>query len=156
MKKAPFLLLIIILNVPVSGQDTISKNVVIIPKNANTIVISGTFSQADKFNEITDILLENGIGIDNSDKETGAITTIPKAFINGTYIITALVKDNKVTIRGQWTWNMTVRLNGVTSTPDPMGDIEYGGQRGSAKRTAWDAFYKLVIQIPGNKTYLVR
>lgn len=132
------------------------SGVVIIPPNANTIVITDTLSAPAKFNQVTTILFENGVGILNSDRETGTILTTPTAFKNGTITLTFLVSGNKVTARGQWTWNITVGLDGVTRDPDPRGAISCGGQRNSARRNAWDAFYKIVSQIPGDREYYVR
>jgi hypothetical protein len=149
MKKVIILLIVTLHCAFISAQA-------VIPKDANTVVITDTISAPAKFNQTTTILYENGIGILQSDRETGTILTTPVAFKNGTITLTLLVADNKVTARGQWTWNMTVTLNGVTHNPDPMGDIQYGGQRNSAKRNSWDAFYKIVSQIPGNREYFIR
>lgn len=149
MKKVMVMFIALLQCVFISAQ-------VVIPKDANTVVITDTLSAPAKFNQVTTILFENGVGILQSDRETGTILTAPVAFKNGTITLTFLMADNKVTVRGQWTWNMTVTLNGVSQTPDPMGDINYGGQRGSAKRNSWEAFYKIVSLIPGSREYFVR
>lgn len=152
MKTLFYFLLSTLINSSLIGQ----KNAPVIPQNCNTIVITDTISPPLKFNQLTTILFENGIGIQQSDRESGTILTTPVAFKNGTYTLTFLVKDNKIIARGQWTWDMTVKLSGVTNDPNPIGDITFGGQRNSARRNAWDAFHKIIGQVPGSREYFVR
>jgi len=119
-----------------------------IPKGANTIIITGEFDQGQKFAEVTALLFESGIGTISADKDAGTITTSPKSFKNGTVSYMILVRDSRVSIRGQWISN--------TFEDKPQYDIEYGGQRNSAKRNAWDAFRAFTDQIPGEKSYVIK
>lgn len=120
----------------------------LIPKDANTVIISGDFKQADKFNEVISILYESGTGTTEINKELGTITTAPKAFKNGIYTLTVLIKENKVTLRGQWNW---------TDIQDSGWQIiEYSGQKNSPKQNAWKELSMLADNITGTKEYLIK
>lgn len=127
-----------------------------ITKGANAIVITGDFLKEDKFTEITTLLLESGIKIDRSDKETGSITTSLKSFKNGSIAYIIFVRDNSVVVRGEWSSNIIVSMYGVTSNPNEIQEITYGGQKGSPKRNAWETFRSVADQIPGDKNYVVK
>jgi hypothetical protein len=149
MKNLSFLLLFVLACTQLEAQPSI-------PKNANTIVISDTFQQSRKYNEITEILFENGIGTSYADKEMGQITTTPVSFKNGNFILLLSIKDTLTTIRGQWSWNMKVNSRGVMYDFSEYDDIKYKGMKNSPVRNAWEAMQKIIDQIPGEKSYIIK
>lgn len=127
-----------------------------IPRDANTILISNARTQQELYKEVTSVLFQNNIGISYADKELGQITTGPGAFKNGNYILNILLSDGSVLIRGQWSWNLTVTMSHVSSSPSDYHDIEYEGMIDSPKLNAWNAMQKIALQIPGNIEYLIK
>lgn len=126
-----------------------------IPKNTNAITITGDFTRSEKIDQIADTFLDSGVIIASIDRELGSITTSPKSFKNGTVTLHVVVRDGKVTIRGNWQSDVVVSLYGVTSNPNDIQPVSYGGMQGSPKRNAWDAFHSIVEKIPGDKEYVV-
>jgi len=142
MKKLAILLLIIL-----SGTVLFAQT--IIPKKANTIIISGDLNQADFYAKIADILFDNGYGLQSSDKALGSLTTTSRGIKSGNFqvMFTVLVKDNKATLRGQWK-SEELKFDWLI--------IEYGGQKGSMKMITWNEMINLANQIPGTKEYLIK
>jgi hypothetical protein len=127
-----------------------------IPRDANTILITNARTRDDLYKEVSSMLFQNGIGISYSDKELGQITAGPGSFKNGNYILTIMLADGSVLIRGQWSWNLTVTMSGVTSSPSDYKNIEYGGMSDSPKLNSWNAMQKIALQIPGKVEYLIK
>jgi hypothetical protein len=121
----------------------------VIPKKANTIIITDTLSQEHLYNKITDLLFENGYGILNTDKAQGTITTTQRAMRTGTVALVFLIKDKRVILRGN-----AKGLEEISG--DDLFAIEYRGMKGSIYRDAWDEMQKVSDNIPGTKEYLVK
>lgn len=124
-----------------------------IPKNANTIIITDTLSQEQFYNKITNILFESGYGILSSDIASGTITTTPKPIKSGTVKLNILIKDKKVSIRGEFR-GPPIDFGGVIA--DAPSIIEYYGMKRSPAMQAWNEMNSIVTQIPGKKEYLVK
>lgn len=122
----------------------------VIPKNANTIIISDTLTQDQLFNKVHEVLFEAGFGLQSYNKELGSITTNSKEFKNGSFRLNIFVKDKSVMIHGQWRWREW------PDDSEEWDDILYGGQKSSPKMNSWNAMNDVAIQIPGKKEYLIK
>jgi hypothetical protein len=148
MKNVSLLVILLLFSCLSQAQESIQKK-------TNTIIIYDTIPGRNIWSELTGILVENGYGILSADKETGTVTTTERAFESGSLKINILVRDNKITMRGDYKTDLSVTMYGVT-TSSTWTQITYAGQRNSINMNAWNEFYKLSQQIPGKKEYLVR
>jgi hypothetical protein len=143
MKKMLFSMFILI-SIPCNAQ---------IPKKANTIIITINGTSEEYFNKISSILLENGYGIQSSDKTIASITTSEKPFKNGAIKLVLLLKDQKVLLRGQFSVDLS--LGAGNSSADWM-EIQYLGMNNSPFKNAWNEMNVISQAIPGEKQYLVK
>jgi hypothetical protein len=119
-----------------------------IPKKANMIIIAGKNSQQEYLKQINTVLIENGYGILNSDTDMGTLTTTEKSYKRGSVRFIFLVKDNKLTLRGQ--------LSTAIDSFSQWSDIQYYGMKGSPTLEAWNEMAKIADAIPGEKEYLIK
>lgn len=145
--KTLLFILIVCFSVTSTAQDIIKK--------ANTVIITDSLSRDLNFKSISDLLYESGFGILRSDKETGTISTTEKEFKNGTIKLNILIKDFKITVRGDFKDNITLDLGGVSAGPS-WSSIVNSGMKNSVVRNAWDEMIKFTSLIPGEKEYLIR
>lgn len=124
-----------------------------IPKKANVIIITDTLSQEQSYNKITEILFEYGYGIQNFDRPVGTITTTLKPIKGATVKLNFLIKDNKVSVRGDFL-GPSVELYDVINNRSSV--IENRGMNGSPAKNAWDELCKITDQVPGKKEYLIK
>jgi|WetSurSiteA1Bulk_404760.scaffolds.fasta_scaffold07298_7 hypothetical protein len=148
MKYITVILIFLSINCNAYSQESIQKK-------TNTIIIYDTIPGHNIWSELTGILVENGYGILSADKETGTVTTTERAFESGSLKINILVRDNRITMRGDYRTDLSVTMYGVTSS-STWTQITYAGQRNSINMSAWNEFYKLSQQIPGTREYLVK
>jgi hypothetical protein len=128
----------------------------VIPKKANTIIVTNTLTKEQLYNSISNALFEVGYGILNGDKELGQITTTEKSFKTGVVKLNILIKDQKVLIRGDFKMSISINYgSGVTSNPS-WSMIENKGMKGSAYQDSWNEMIKITDQIPGTKEYLIK
>jgi len=119
-----------------------------IPKNANMIIITGDESQQAYLKQINDLLFENGYGIFSSDPAQGTITTTEKSYKRGNIKFMFLVKEKKISIRGQY--------NTGVNSPSEWYDVANKGMKGSPALEAWNVMTKIADAVPGEKEYLVK
>lgn len=124
-------------------------------KKANTIIISNDFSLQENIKHVTEMLFEAGYGIHNSDANAGAITTTEKSFKNGTIKLNILIKEKKITIRGNFKTDISVSIGAVTAEAGQRM-VENIGGKNSPYRNAWDDMNKLALLLPGEKSYEIR
>lgn len=124
-------------------------------KKANTIIISNDFSLQENIKQVTEMLFESGYGILNSDSNTGVISTTEKPFKNGSLKLNILARDKKITIRGNFTTNISIDLGSVTSESS-WGMIENRGQKNSPYLNAWNEMNNFALLLPGEKEYQIR
>ena len=148
MKAASLLLIYLSINYAITAQEEI-------PKKANAISINDTISASGYFSKITEILLENGYGILNSDQKNGIITTTEKPFKNGSVKLNFLIRENKIMLRGDYKDNLSIDLGGITAGPS-WNEIRFIGQKNSITLNAWGELNKIAQQIPGEKQYLIK
>jgi hypothetical protein len=157
MKTPAFVSLLIFLSLSGCYPASMSSSSDLsIPRDANTILISNARTRDDLYREVSSMLFQNGIGITYSDRDLGQITAGPGSFKNGNFILTIMLSDGSVLIRGKWSWNLTVTMSGVSTSPSDYDDIEYGGMSDSPKLNAWNAMQKIALQIPGKVEYLIK
>jgi hypothetical protein len=124
-----------------------------IPKKANTIIISTSLSKDQLYGRITEILFENGYGILNSDKSIATITTTNKPIKAGAVKLNFLIKDSKVSVRGDL-YGISIEINGVTDNGPSI--VDFRGMKGSPALNAWNEMQKIADLIPGTKVYLIK
>lgn len=124
-------------------------------KKANTIVISNDLSLKNNIKQVTEILFESGYGIHNSDTDAGVISTTEKSFKNGSIKLNILVRDQKITIRGDFKTNISLDIGSVTSESS-WEMIENRGQKNSPYQNAWDSMNNFALLLPGEKYYEIK
>jgi hypothetical protein len=145
MKKLIFALSAFLISIFLIAQE--------IPKKANTIIITDSLSQEQFFSKINDILFESGYGILNSDKGSGTITTTPKPIKAGSVKLNILIKDKKVSIRGELQ-GFSMDLGGIIDNSPLI--IDYRGMKNSPTMKAWDEMFGIAQLISGTKEYLIK
>lgn len=124
-------------------------------KKANTIIISNDFSLQNNIKQVTEILFESGYGVHNSDMDAGIISTTEKSFKNGSVKLNILVRDQKITIRGDFKTNISLDLGGVIEE-DSWTMIQNSGGKNSPYRNAWDSMNNFALLLPGEKYYEIK
>lgn len=127
-----------------------------IPKKANIVKIYDTLTVQDAWKTINSVLITNGYGIENSNKETGTILTSNKPFKNGTIKLNILVNDDYTLITGNYKSNISLDYGGGVSDGPSTYQIAYTGQKNSVAMNAWNEMKKLIDQLPGKKEYSVK
>jgi hypothetical protein len=126
-----------------------------IPKKANTIIITTSSVDMQMFTKVSDLLFENGYGIQSSDEEHGNITTTEKGFKDGSLKLTFLIKANRILVRGNCRISISLNFGAASTEPD-WQDIIYFGMKKSPMMLAWNEMAKITNSLPGEKEYLVK
>lgn len=127
-----------------------------IPKKAYKIIIKNSLSAEENFNLAGKTLIDNDYIIENKDKDFGTIKTGKKEIFKsrvGSFVINISVKENSISLTGQWSADIELNFGGAKSTNE-LYKLEYKGLPGDTRLAAFKKMNEFALKLGTDIQYI--